>query len=286
MKVLKSLITALLISVSAVVLAAAAGSRDKKNSNDKITVIVRESGSGTRSAFTELFAVSDETVPNSAKTETDTGKVLAAVAADESAVGYISLGSLDKSVRAVTIDGAPSSAATVKNGTYRISRPFSLIVKTTAENSLTADFIRFVLSETGQTLIAQNGYIAAVKNPAYIATAKSGKITIDGSTSVFPIMEKLAGAYRELNSDTDVKVLQSDSSLGIQRAVQGTVDIGTASRTITDTEKSTGIECTVFALDGIAVIVNKKNPVRNLSSEQVRAIYTGRITAWSELIDN
>ena len=212
-----------------------------------------------------------------------TADVITLVAEKKSTIGYISLGSLDKSVKAVKIDGVDANVANIKDGKYKMARPFTIVTKETELSDQAQDFIRFILSSTGQSIVVKNGYISAVKNPDYIATNKQGKITIDGSSSVFPLMKKLAGSYMELNPSTDIEVFQSDSTVGIKKAAAGDVDIGTASRKLTSEEKNNGIYHSVIAMDGIAIIVNKANPVRSLSSDSIRRIYTGNITEWSEI---
>jgi phosphate transport system substrate-binding protein len=289
MKLVKffSFILAAAVCVSA---ASAMGSKDTGGMRNDITVISRESGSGTRGAFIELFGVEvknaagkkvDMTV-DTADITNSTEVVLTSVAGNGSAIGYISLGSLNSTVKALKIDGAAATVANIRNGSYKISRPFNIVTKSNLSDAA-KEFYRYVLSADGQAVIEKNGYIAAVKNPAYMVNVKTGKVTVAGSSSVFPVMEKLAEAFKSVNPGVTVEVSQSDSTTGINSATQGVCDIGMASRALTDGETAKGVTGTKIALDGIAVIVNKVNPAENLSKEQVRGIFTGEITKWTEL---
>lgn len=256
-----------------------------------ISVVTREDGSGTRSAFIELFGVeaeneAGEKVDNTIQTAevtNSTSVMMTTVAGNTSAIGYVSLGSLDeKSVSAVKIDGVEPSADNVKNDTYKIKRPFNIATKD-GLSDVAADFIKFIMSEQGQAVVEENGYISQGNEGAYTASGMSGKITVAGSSSVTPVMEKLSEAYKALNSDVIIEVQQSDSTTGMTSAIDGTCDIGMASRDLKDSELSAGLKNTVIALDGIAVIVNKDSSITDLTSEQVKDIYTGVITDWSEV---
>lgn len=256
-----------------------------------ISVVTREDGSGTRSAFIELFGVeaeneAGEKVDNTIQTAevtNSTSVMMTTVAGNTAAIGYVSLGSLDeKSVSAVKIDGVEPSADNVKNDTYKIKRPFNIATKD-GLSDVAADFIKFIMSEQGQAVVEENGYISQGNEGAYTASGMSGKITIAGSSSVTPVMEKLSEAYRALNSGVTIEVQQSDSTTGMTSAIDGTCDIGMASRDLKDSELSAGLKNTVIALDGIAVIVNKDSSITDLTSEQVKDIYTGVITDWSEV---
>lgn len=256
-----------------------------------ISVVTREDGSGTRSAFIELFGVeaeneAGEKVDNTIQTAevtNSTSVMMTTVAGNTAAIGYVSLGSLDEeSVSAVKIDGVEPSADNVKNDTYKIKRPFNIATKDDLSD-VAADFIKFIMSEQGQAVVEENGYISQGNEGAYTASSMSGKITIAGSSSVTPVMEKLSEAYRALNSGVTIEVQQSDSTTGMTSAIDGTCDIGMASRDLKDSELSAGLKNTVIALDGIAVIVNKDSSITDLTSEQVKDIYTGVITDWSEV---
>ena len=256
-----------------------------------ISVVTREDGSGTRSAFIELFGVeaeneAGEKVDNTIQTAEVTNSTsvkMTTGASNTAASGYVSLGSLDeKSVSAVKIDGVEPSADNVKNDTYKIKRPFNIATKDDLSD-VAADFIKFIMSEQGQAVVEENGYISQGNEGAYTASGMSGKITIAGSSSVTPVMEKLSEAYRALNSGVTIEVQQSDSTTGMTSAIDGTCDIGMASRDLKDSELSAGLKNTVIALDGIAVIVNKDSSITDLTSEQVKDIYTGVITDWSEV---
>ena len=255
-----------------------------------IDVISREDGSGTRGAFIELFGVeqkdaSGEKVDyttDDAEITNSTEVMITSVAGDKQAIGYISLGSLNDSVKALKIDGAAATVDDIKDGTYKIARPFNIV--TTGEVSDVAqDFINFIFSEEGQKVVEDNGYISQGNQGAYTASGKSGKVTVAGSSSVTPVMEKLAEANKALNSDVTVEVQQSDSTTGVTSALEGVCDIGMASRELKDEETAKGAQGQVIAMDGIAVVVNNENPIDDLTSEQVKDIYVGDTTDWSDL---
>lgn len=255
-----------------------------------IDVISREDGSGTRGAFIELFGVeqkdaSGEKVDyttDDAEITNSTEVMITSVAGDRQAIGYISLGSLNDSVKALKIDGADATVDDIKDGTYKIARPFNIV--TTGEVSDVAqDFINFIFSKEGQKVVEDNGYISQGNQGAYTASGKSGKVTVAGSSSVTPVMEKLAEAYKAQNSEVTVEVQQSDSTTGVTSSIEGVCDIGMASRDLKEEETAKGAQGQVIAMDGIAVVVNNDNPVDDLTSEQVKNIYIGDTTDWSEL---
>ncbi|MDD2414971.1 MAG: substrate-binding domain-containing protein [Eubacteriaceae bacterium] len=258
------------------------------NSSD-INVVSREDGSGTRGAFIELFKVEQEEngekvdkTTSAATVSNSTAVVMSTVSGDKAAIGYISLGSLDDTVKAVKIDGAEATAANVKSGTYKVSRPFNIATKD-GLSDVAKDFESFILSSDGQKIVEDNGYIAATSGSAYAGSKPSGKVTVAGSSSVTPVMEKLKEAYTKVNPNAQVEVQESDSTTGMTAAADGTCDIGMASRALKDSEKAKGLTETKIALDGIAVIVNKDNTIDNLTSEQVQKIYTGEITSWNDV---
>lgn len=261
----------------------------KFKNESEIGVITREEGSGTRSAFIELFGIEqknengdkiDRTI-DSAVVANQTSVMMTTVAGDLYSIGYISLGSLNDTVKAVKIDGADANADNIKNGSYKISRPFNIITKGNLDE-VSQDFADFILSADGQKVIADNGYISVSENGEYSGSAK-GKIVIEGSSSVTPVMEKLKEAYIKKNPDVTIEIQQSDSSSGITSAIQGTCSIGMSSRDLKDSEKEKGAQSTVIATDGVAVIINKDNPTDNLTSEQVKSIFTGEAIKWSDL---
>jgi phosphate transport system substrate-binding protein len=273
-------------------LAGCSSNSSSSSSDSSINVTSREDGSGTRGAFIELFGIEekdssgkkvDKTTESAAITNS-TAVMKTTVANDSSAIGYISLGSLDDTVKAAKIDGAEATAANVKSGTYKVSRPFNVVTNTSKELSAVAqDFMNFVLSKEGQAVVEKEGYIALDTTTSYTASGLSGKVTVAGSSSVTPVMEKLAEAYKQLNSGVTVEVNQSDSTTGVTSAIEGACDLGMASRELKDSEKSQGASATVIATDGIAVIVNKDCSTDSLTSEQVKKIFTGEITKWSEI---
>ena len=255
----------------------------------EITVISREEGSGTRGAFIELFGVE---VKNEAGEKVDmttdeavitnsTSVMLSGVAGDPNAIGYVSLGSLNDTVKALAVDGAPATTDTIKAGEYKISRPFNIAVGANVSAGA-QDFINFILSAEGQNVIESSGYIAAVEDaPAYIGAA-SGKVVVAGSSSVTPVMEKLKEAYVALNSEANIEIQQSDSTIGMQAAIDGICDIGMASRDLKDSELEK-LTPAVIAVDGIAVIVNLDNAFDSITKATVCAIYTGEVTDWADV---
>lgn len=258
----------------------------------EIAVYSREDGSGTRSAFVELFDLQqkdasgkavDTTTPQAAITNS-TAVMMTSVAGDPDSIGYISLGSLNDTVKAVSIDGVAAEVGNIKNGTYRISRPFNIVTGQGVSDPA-KDFIAFIMSSDGQAVVEDNHYIAVADNAsAYEPSGQSGRVVVAGSSSVTPVMEKLAEAYRALNPDVTVEVQQSDSSTGVQMAVEGTCDIGMASRDLKDSEAAAGVQATAIANDGIAVIVSPDSPVDALTAEQVRRIFSGDALTWDEIL--
>lgn len=257
----------------------------------EVSVYSREDGSGTRGAFIELFGIEekdangekvDMTTPTAAITNS-TSVMMTSVAGDANGIGYISLGSLNDTVKAVKIDGAEATTANVKSGDYKIARPFNIVTKD-GLSDVAQDFVDFIMSADGQKVVGDEKYIPVDESAkAYTASGKSGKVIIAGSSSVTPVMEKLAEAYKALNPNVTIEVNQSDSTTGVNMATEGTCDIGMASRELKDSEKSS-VKATVIAQDGIAVVVNKDASVAELTSDQVKAIYTGEVTTWEEAL--
>ncbi|WP_337669744.1 substrate-binding domain-containing protein [Ruminococcus bicirculans (ex Wegman et al. 2014)] len=258
--------------------------------SDKITVISREDGSGTRGAFIELTGI-EEKDSNGNKTDNtkkdalickSTDVVLTQVSGDKNAIGYISFGSLNDTVKALKVEGVEPSTATIESGDYKIVRPFNIAVKDGLSDAA-QDFENYILSSEGQDIIEKTGYIKIDKSAAaYASNNASGKVVVSGSSSVTPVMEKLAEAYQKANTNVTVDVQQSDSSTGIKDAINGTSDIGMASRDISDDELSQGIKSVTIAQDAIAVIVNKDNAVDDITMDEIKAIYTGSKTTWSD----
>lgn len=272
------------VALAATMLASCGGS------SDKITVISREDGSGTRGAFIELTGI-EEKDSNGNKTDNtkkdalickSTDVVLTQVSGDKNAIGYISFGSLNDTVKALKVEGVEPSTATIESGDYKIVRPFNIAVKDGLSDAA-QDFENYILSSDGQDIIEKAGYIKIDKSAAaYASNNASGKIVVSGSSSVTPVMEKLAEAYQKANTNVTVDVQQSDSSTGIKDAINGTSDIGMASRDISDDELSQGIKSVTIAQDAIAVIVNKDNAVEDITMDEIKSIYTGSKTTWSD----
>lgn len=262
------------------------------DSSNDITIVSREEGSGTRGAFIELFGIEekqgDEKVDmttEEAQITNSTSVMMTTVAGDEYAIGYISLGSLNDTVKAVKVDGAEATAENVKSGTYKVSRPFNIATKENLDNEVAKDFINFIMSEEGQAVVADNHYIAMDDVKPFESTSPSGKAVVGGSSSVSPVMEKLIEAYKGVNANAEIELQTTDSTTGMTSAIDGSYDIGMASRELKDTELSEGLQATVIATDGIAVIVNNDSTVDELSSEQIKSIYTGDALAWDEVIE-
>lgn len=287
----KKLVTLLMVLVMLVSCFTGCGNKNEGfDAENDITVVSREDGSGTRGAFIELFGIE---VKSSDGTRTDkttkeaiiankTDVMLTNVAGDEYAIGYVSLGSLSDKVKALKIDGAEATAENVKNKTYKVSRPFNIAVKGHL-SEVAQDFINYILSADGQKIVSDS-YIAVNDSAEpHSGTNPSGKIVIAGSSSVSPVMEKLKEAYLAVNTNAKIEIQTNDSTAGITAVIDGTCDIGMASRELKDSEVSSGLKSTAIALDGIAVIVNTANPVNELSSEQIKSVFTGKTASWSEV---
>lgn len=291
---MKKTIYAVLSAITLAVLGGTLFAAPKKNKNfgkKSVVLISREEGSGTRGAFVELFGIEMKNAEGKkvdftseeADITNSTEIMLTSIAGNKYAIGYVSLGSLNKTVKALKIEGVSPSVSSIKNGTYKISRPFNIVTKQTGLSENASDFIRFILSSDGQAIVEANGYISATQNPAYIATGKKGKITVAGSSSVTPVMEKLAEAYEKLNPEIKIEVQMSDSTTGVNSALNGVCEIGMASRELKDSEKAKGALQTKIAIDGIAVIINKENPTESASIQSVKDLYIGTISKWGDV---
>ena len=261
----------------------------KFDASKTISVVTREEGSGTRDAFTELTGVlvkdgdnKTDNTTTSAVTINSTEAVITNVKDNEAAIGYVSLGSLNDTVKALKIGGVEATADNVKSGDYAVSRPFNIAYKGELSD-VAQDFVDYIMSSDGQKIVSDNGYVTVSENAAYSGKKPSGKISVAGSSSVSPVMEKLAEAYQKVNTNAKVEIQTSDSSAGMQSAMGGTCDIGMASRDLKDEEKST-LKVETIAKDGIAVIVNNANTCDDLTLDQVKSIYTGETTVWSDII--
>ena len=281
------------IAVSACVIFSAFTSctEEKWNKNSSINVLSREDGSGTRGAFIELFGVEKKNAQgkkvdyttDEASITNSTAVMLTTVAGNKYAIGYVSLGSLSSSVKAVKIDGVSATVDNINNGSYKIARPFNVAVRNNLSNAA-QDFLNYILSSDGQDIIAANKYIKVPAANSYNASGISGKIVVAGSSSVSPVMEKLIEAYKALNPSVQIELQTSDSTTGVINAIDGTCDIGMASRALKDSEKEKGVREDTIAIDGIAVIINNDNPVESLKKSDVEGIFTGKINSWSEFV--
>ncbi|MCD8020303.1 MAG: substrate-binding domain-containing protein [Clostridiales bacterium] len=298
----KLLATTLAVALAATTLAGCGGSSssetsDSTGSSDSsgatITVLSREDGSGTRGAFIELFGIEEENedgekvdmTTTDASITNSTSVMMSSVANDVNAIGYISLGSLNDTVKAVTIDGAEASVENVENGSYTIVRPFNIVIKDGEMSDVATDFVNYIMSADGQAVVTENGYISVSDEEAFTSDNSSGKIVVGGSSSVSPVMEKLAEAYMEINTNAEVELQTTDSTTGVSSTVEGSYDIGMASRELKDEEVAQGVSSTTIAMDGIAVIVNNDSTVEGLTSEQVKSIFTGEITNWADVTE-
>ena len=263
---------------------------DGFDTSSDITVVSREDGSGTRGAFIELFGVEQEKdgekmdmTTEEAVIANSTAVMMTTVAGDDYAIGYVSLGSLNDTVKALKIDGEEATEQNIKDGKYKICRPFNIATKKGADNELAKDFISYIMSKEGQQVISDNGYIGDDSAEAYAGSKPSGKAVVGGSSSVSPVMEKLIEAYKKVNTGAEIELQTTDSTTGMTSAIDGSYDIGMASRELQDEEKDK-LDSQVIATDGIAVIVNKNNTTDELSSDQVKTIYTGDATTWDEVV--
>lgn len=289
MKTTLKKITAIALAITAT---ASVFAVPKFNNKKSISVLSREEGSGTRGAFIELFGVEqknssgkkvDYTTDEAAITNS-TSVMLTSVAGDNYSIGYVSLGSLNDSVKALKIEGIQATVENIKNGSYKISRPFNIAVKANI-SAPAQDFVSFILSEQGQKIVEKNKYIAvdATSATEFKSSKASGKIVVAGSSSVSPVMEKLIEAYKSVNPNAKIELQTSDSTTGVTNAAAGTCDIGMASRGLKETEKSKGLREITIAIDGIAIVVNKSNPMDNAKINTIRDIYTGKIQKWNDV---
>lgn len=283
-----AVLTALTLAVGMI----GCGGSNGFNANEEISIITREDGSGTRGAFIELFGIEKKNeegtkvdyTTDAASITNSTSVMMTTVESDLHAIGYISLGSLNDTVKAVQIDGVTASVENIKNGSYSIYRPFNIAVKE-GLSDVAQDFINYILSAEGQAVIEGAGYITVSENGAFTSNGASGKITVAGSSSVSPVMQKLKEAYIAVNPKAEIEILTSDSSTGMSNAIEGICDIGMASRAVKDSEKEKGLTEITIANDGVAVIVNRENPVESMTKSQVEQIYTGAVTNWSDIVE-
>ncbi len=283
-----ALTLACVLSALALVGCGGGGTSADTGASGTISVISREDGSGTRDAFSELVGVLDsnkvDNITANAVITNSTSVMLTTVSGDINSIGYVSLGSLNDTVKAVAVDGVEPTAATVKDGTYKVARPFNVI--TGATTSETAkDFLNYIMSAEGQKVVEDNGYVSVADGAlSYAANVSAqGSVVVAGSSSVTPVMEKLAEAYMAKNSAVSVQVQQSDSSTGVQNTIDGVCDLGMASRELKSSEIEKGVNATVIAKDGIAVVVNNNNALTSLTKDQIKDVFSGQITSWSEL---
>ena len=284
---MRKLVAAALIGVMTMGLTVCGASAADFDSSEDITVVSREDGSGTRGAFIELFGIQEEQDGEKVDMTTDeanitnsTSVMMTTVADDEYAIGYISLGSLDDSVKAVKIDGAEATVDDINDGTYKIFRPFNIATKGDVSDAA-QDFINYIMSKDGQAVVEENKYIAVGEPEDYTSNGAEGKVVVAGSSSVSPVMQKLKEAYEKVNDKVEIEIQTSDSTTGMQNIIDGICDIGMASRELKDEEAAE--LTTVIANYGIAVVVNNDNPIDELTSDQVKSVFTGETTTWADL---
>lgn len=291
MKLKKLAVLAMSAALAAGCLAGCGKKEEGFDTSKEITVVSREEGSGTRGAFVELFGVEqkdadgnkvDKTTAEAIMTNS-TSVMMTTVSGDMYGIGYISLGSMNDTVKAVKIDGVEPTVENIKNNTYKIARPFNIATKKNISD-VAQDFIDFIMSADGQKVIEDAGYISVSDAAAYAGSKPSGKVVVAGSSSVTPVMEKLKEAYLKVNTNANIEIQESDSTTGMTSTIEGICDIGMASRELKDSETSEGITGQVIAMDGIAVIVNKESKVDELTTDDVMGIYTGEKTKWSDVI--
>lgn len=294
-KILAIAMTALMVVGVAACGSSSSSSTTDSNSTDttadgmtgQISVISREEGSGTRGAFVELMGIVDDNDNDITTIEAEitnsTSVMLTTVAGNKQSIGYVSLGSLSDDVKAVKVDGVEASVDDIKNGSYSVSRPFLVAYKDGQLSELAQDYLKYILSADGQAIISENGYISVSDSAeAYTASGLSGKLVLAGSTSVSPVMEKLADAYKALNPDVTIEIQQTGSGAGITSAIEGVCDFGMSSRELKESEAAE-LKADQIALDGIAVIVNNENPTDDISSENIKNIYLGEVTNWEDV---
>lgn len=287
---MKNQIIKILFGVALVAVCATGCGKNQKNAaGEEISVVSREDGSGTRGAFIELFGIEEEDengekvdkTYEKAEVTNSTSVMLTTVEGNKNAIGYVSLGALNDSVKAAKIDGVEATQENIENKSYTISRPFNIVTKDDLSD-VAKDFISFIMSKDGQAVVTEEKYIS-VSNEEYKSTSPEGKITVAGSSSVTPLMEALKEAYLKVNKNATIDIQQNDSTTGVNSAIEGICDIGMASRELKDTEVAGGVKSTAIAMDGIAVIVNKDNAVDDLTSDQVKSIFTGETTTWDKV---
>lgn len=270
---------------------AASSDQGSAAGSQPISVVSREDGSGTRGAFVELTGVEEKDADGNKTDNTTSNAIISnsteimmtTVAGDEYAIGYSSTGSLNDTVKALNVDGVEPTAQNIKDGKYSLSRPFNIATKGTP-GKLAQDFIDYIMSTEGQKVVEDNGYIISVDNAKEFKTSgEKGKLVVAGSSSVTPVMEKLAEAYKKVNTKAEIEIQESDSTTGMTAAADGTCDIGMASRELEDSEKDKGLESQAIALDGIAVIVNTQNDRTDISTDTVKQIFTGEISDWADV---
>lgn len=287
---MKNQIIKILFGVALVAVCATGCGKNKKNAaGEEISVVSREDGSGTRGAFIELFGIEEEDengekvdkTYEKAEITNSTSVMLTTVEGNKNAIGYVSLGALNDSVKAVKINGVEATQENIENKSYTISRPFNIVTKD-GLSDVANDFISFIMSKDGQAVVTEEKYIS-VSNEEFKSTMPEGKITVAGSSSVTPLMEALKEAYLKVNKNATIDIQQNDSTTGVNSAIEGICDIGMASRELKDTEVAGGVKSTVIAMDGIAVVVNKDNAVDDLTTDQVKSIFTGETTDWEKI---
>lgn len=262
----------------------------KFESDREIHLYTRELGSGTRSAFTSVTHLTDENgddiLSPKATVQNSTSATMQAVESDSHGISYISLGSLNSSVKAVSIDGIEPTSENIQNGDYQLIRNFNVTYGQEL-SEVAQDFWNFMFSAQAQELVAEDGYVPVNSNaPEYKPAGLSGKISIVGSTSVEPTIQRFSEVYKKLNPNVTIDITAPGSGAGITSAIDGSADIGMSSREPDEDEAAQLMETSPIAIDGIVVIVNNNNPLENLEIQEIQGIYLEYLKTWNEVLED
>ena len=292
MDVMKKLfVFASLVFAFAFVLTAGESSGSAFDTSRNISVVAREDGSGTKSAFMEIIGLRGKADPASVIIQAGTAGVLAEVRGNPAAIAYESLGYVTNDVKMLKIDGVEATVANIKNGTYKISRPLSVAYReSTLENDVNKAFYTFLQSSGAQEIINDNGYVSIVDGaPLYTMNGSlSGTIDISGSTSLQPLMIELAAAFEKIQPNIKINVSGGGSGTGYKNANEGVSEFGMISEEFAP-DKAPSCTYYMVSKDGIAIIVNNRNPLDNITMEQLKNIYdegagANAVTRWNALV--
>lgn len=256
-------------------------------SDHEIHLFTREAGSGTRSAFIDVANIvndnGDDLLTPMATVQNSTNATMQAVASDSHAVSYISLGSLNKTVKAIAVNGIEPTVENIQNSDYLLVRNFS-VTHGNELSELAQDFWNFMFTKQAQELVSEDGYVPIdLDAPEYTPSELSGSVSIVGSTSVEPTIQRFAERYTSLNPNVRIDITAPGSGAGITAAIDGSADIGMTSRDPSPDESDDLIDTKAIAVDGIVLIVNNKNPIENIHLDEIRGIYLEKYTHWNEI---